>query len=175
MIINANTGEVTWPVDQDAGPSTNLVTVRVTDDALEPRSDTATFTVVVQADPHVVINDIMYHPTVANGEYVELHNFSQSVGLPRGAWLEKRPAVAVVDCWTVADAAKGTMTIRATVANASAADVELAIDGSFRSWNGDTIDYPSVEQQAVTVAAGVALLHHYVVKDDTLRRMLPGR
>ncbi len=45
--INPATGVFTWTPTEAQGPSTNSITVRVTDDGLPPLSDTKTFTVVV--------------------------------------------------------------------------------------------------------------------------------
>src|SRR5947208_2024655 len=46
-IINATNGVFTWTPTEAQGPSTNLITVLVTDDGSPPSSDTRSFTVVV--------------------------------------------------------------------------------------------------------------------------------
>ncbi|MHB9005888.1 MAG: lamin tail domain-containing protein [Limisphaerales bacterium] len=84
--VDPQTGVFTWSVGGDVGPSTNAVTVRVSDDALEAKSASRTFTVVVVAEPRVVINEIMYQPTVSGGEYVELHNSSTNVTWDLSGW-----------------------------------------------------------------------------------------
>src|SRR5206468_3458729 len=45
--IDPNSGVFTWTPSETQGPSTNLVTVRVTDNGSPPLSDTKNFTVVV--------------------------------------------------------------------------------------------------------------------------------
>ena len=45
--LHPNTGVLTWTPTEAQGPSTNLITVRVTDDGSTPLSDTRSFTVVV--------------------------------------------------------------------------------------------------------------------------------
>src|SRR2546430_5454349 len=45
--INLTNGVFTWTPTEAQGPSTNLITVRVTDDGSPPSSDTGSFTVVV--------------------------------------------------------------------------------------------------------------------------------
>jgi hypothetical protein len=47
MIINTNTGAISWTPTEAQGPSTNIVTVRVTDDGTPNLSDTKSFTVFV--------------------------------------------------------------------------------------------------------------------------------
>ena len=46
-VINSATGVLTFSPDESQGPSTNVFTVRVTDNGVPPLSDTRTFTVVV--------------------------------------------------------------------------------------------------------------------------------
>src|SRR5207244_205532 len=45
--VGASTGVFTWTPSAAQGPSTNVVTVRVTDNGTPPLSDTKSFTVVV--------------------------------------------------------------------------------------------------------------------------------
>ena len=47
MTINTNTGAISWTPTEAQGPSTNTVTVRVTDNGQPPLSDTKSFTVFV--------------------------------------------------------------------------------------------------------------------------------
>jgi hypothetical protein len=84
--IDPQTGVFTWTIGPDAGPSTNQVTVRVTDDALDAQSTSRTFTVWVQAQPKIVINEIMFHARAANAEYVELHNWSTNTSWALAGW-----------------------------------------------------------------------------------------
>ncbi|HEX7863108.1 MAG TPA: lamin tail domain-containing protein [Verrucomicrobiae bacterium] len=83
--INSS-GAFSWavPVDQAAG--TNTITVRVTDNGPGILSATATFRVIVQPQVRVVINEIMHSPSVANGEYVEIHNGSGTTTWNISGW-----------------------------------------------------------------------------------------
>src|SRR5439155_17203411 len=45
--INSTNGVFSWTPTEAQGPSTNLITVRVTDNGSPPSSDTGSFTVVV--------------------------------------------------------------------------------------------------------------------------------
>ena len=77
--IDAAGGRFAWSVGYDHGPSTNAITVRVTDDGPGALSAARTFTVVVQPRWHVVINEIMYCPAVTNAQFIELFNSSTNV------------------------------------------------------------------------------------------------
>src|SRR5207302_1417169 len=48
VLLDANTGVLTWTPTEAQGPSTNLITVRVTDNGAPPLSATNSFTVVVR-------------------------------------------------------------------------------------------------------------------------------
>ncbi|MFN0068624.1 MAG: lamin tail domain-containing protein [Limisphaerales bacterium] len=74
--VDPQTGVFTWPVPVDAPAGTNTITVRVTDDALQPLSAAQTFRVIVRPAVRVVISEIMYHPAAANAEFIELANTS---------------------------------------------------------------------------------------------------
>ena len=85
--IDPASGLFVWPVGSDVGPSTNKITVRVTDDDLrDPKSATRTFTVTVVAEPRIVINEIMYKAPTPGAEYVELHNFSTNTTWDISGW-----------------------------------------------------------------------------------------
>src|SRR5207237_5138747 len=45
--INPTNGVYTWPATVPHGPSTNLITVRVTDNASPPSTDVRSFTIIV--------------------------------------------------------------------------------------------------------------------------------
>src|SRR6266511_1277261 len=47
VVIDSKSGVLTWRPTEAEGPSTNLITVQVTDNGTPPRSDTKSFTVVV--------------------------------------------------------------------------------------------------------------------------------
>lgn len=85
--IDSSTGFFGWHVGDDFGPSTNVITVRVTDDDLRnPKSATRSFTVVVIAEPHIVINEIMHKAPTPGAEYVELHNWSTNTTWDISGW-----------------------------------------------------------------------------------------
>jgi len=48
MTINTNTGVLVWRPTEAQGPSTNLITLQVTDNALPPMSDLRSFTIIVK-------------------------------------------------------------------------------------------------------------------------------
>ncbi len=83
LTIDPASGWILWPVDGDAGPSTNHVVVRVTDDGPGKLSATQMLQVVVVPQPHLVINEIMYRPTTNLTEFIEVANNSawQTVSL----------------------------------------------------------------------------------------------
>ncbi|MCX8109571.1 MAG: lamin tail domain-containing protein [Verrucomicrobiae bacterium] len=86
--IDPGSGLLIWPIGADVGPSTNTITVRVTDDDLrDPKSSTRSFVVVVVAVPRIVINEIMYRAPVTGAEYVELHNWSTNKTWDISGWL----------------------------------------------------------------------------------------
>ena len=84
--IDPNSGQFAWTVGEDAGPSTNRITVRVTDDAINPQSASKTFTVIVRAIPRIVINEVMYRPSTAGAEFVELFNVSSNTAWSLAGW-----------------------------------------------------------------------------------------
>jgi hypothetical protein len=85
--IDPATGLFTWPIGEDAGPSTNTIAIQVTDDdASDPKSASRSFTVVIVAEPRVVINEIMYKAPTAGAEYVELHNWSTNTAWDLSGW-----------------------------------------------------------------------------------------
>src|SRR3989442_1204946 len=47
MTLGSATGVLTWTPSEAQGPSTNVITVRVTDNGTPPLSDTKSFTVIV--------------------------------------------------------------------------------------------------------------------------------
>ncbi len=84
--IEPSTGLFTWSIGCDVGPSTNVITVRVTDETLDAKTTTQTFTVTVVAEPRIVINEIMYKPQTPGAGYVELHNWSTNVSWDISGW-----------------------------------------------------------------------------------------
>jgi hypothetical protein len=84
--IEPQTGSFTWNIPPDAGASTNRIIVVVTDNALEARSASRAFTVIVRPRLRVVIHEIMYAPATARTEFVELSNFSTATGWNLAGW-----------------------------------------------------------------------------------------
>ena len=84
--VDPQSGVFLWAIGEDAGPSTNRITVRVTDDALDAKSAARTFTVVVVAQVRIVINEIMYRPAPAGAEFVEIHNTSTNTSWRLDGW-----------------------------------------------------------------------------------------
>ncbi|MBM3881392.1 MAG: hypothetical protein FJ387_16980, partial [Verrucomicrobia bacterium] len=84
--VDPQSGVFNWPIGVDVPPSTNRITIRVTDDAIEARSASQTFTVVVVAQVRIVINEIMYRPDASGAEFVELHNGSASTAWSLEGW-----------------------------------------------------------------------------------------
>ncbi len=74
--IDPNTGEFLWAVPPQAGATTNDLEVVVTDSGPGNLTDSAPFRLVTRPRFRVVINEIMYRPSAANGGYVELLNAS---------------------------------------------------------------------------------------------------
>jgi len=76
--INASTGAFAWTPAYAAAASTNLITVRVTDNGPSQLSASRTLRITVQQRFLTTINEIMYAPVAAGAAYVELHNPSVS-------------------------------------------------------------------------------------------------
>lgn len=72
--IDPNSGLLVWVTPDDTGPTTNTITVTVTDGGPGNLTDSKSFTVITVPKFRAVINEIMYHPTAANTAYVELFN-----------------------------------------------------------------------------------------------------
>lgn len=76
MTIAPDSGWIVYTPDPDLGPATHDITVRVSDDHPSPVSDTRAFRVIVSAQSHAVINEILYRPTAHASEFIELLNNS---------------------------------------------------------------------------------------------------
>jgi hypothetical protein len=70
----SSSGLFSWQVPVDQTASTNTITVRVTDNGPGSLFVETTFRVIVQPLVRVAINEVMYAPSAANGEYIELIN-----------------------------------------------------------------------------------------------------
>lgn len=84
--VDPDTGVFTWRIGDDAGASTNLLTLRVTDDALEPKSASRSFRVTVLAQPRIVLNEIHYRAAAGGAEFVELYNPSTNTAWSLSGW-----------------------------------------------------------------------------------------
>lgn len=84
--VDFATGLFTWAIGGDVGPSTNRITLCVTDDTLDARTTCQSFTVIVHADPRIVINEIMYRPPASGAPYVELYNASTNTAWNVAGW-----------------------------------------------------------------------------------------
>ncbi|MGZ5544762.1 MAG: lamin tail domain-containing protein, partial [Limisphaerales bacterium] len=72
--IDTVSGLFTWQTPLDGAALTNQIFVVVTDDGPGALSNTNSFFVTLIPRFRAIINEIMYHPTLANAEYVELIN-----------------------------------------------------------------------------------------------------
>lgn len=72
--IDLVSGQFTWQIPADGASLTNKATVFVIDDSADALNDSKTITIKVKPKFRAVINEIMYHPNVANAAYVELIN-----------------------------------------------------------------------------------------------------
>lgn len=84
LTIDPATGWIVWTAGADQGSSTNDLVIRVTDDGPGLASATQGLRVVVLPQPHLVLNEIHYHPLTPLTEFVEILNNStrqtQSLG-----------------------------------------------------------------------------------------------
>ncbi|PYJ81846.1 MAG: hypothetical protein DME22_20215 [Verrucomicrobia bacterium] len=129
--LHPDTGVLTWTPTEAQGPSTNLITVRVTDDGSTPLSDTRSFTVVVNevnSPPELMpVPDLTIRPgsrlIMTNRAYdpdipPNILTFSLGIGAPVGAAI---------------DASNGVFTWQPTAAQAdstNAVTVWVTDDGS---------------------------------------------
>ncbi|HEY6227715.1 MAG TPA: lamin tail domain-containing protein, partial [Verrucomicrobiae bacterium] len=72
--IDTVSGQFTWQTPDDGAPLVNDISVVVTDDGPGALTDTNTFRVTLIPKFRATINEIMYHPSVANAAYIELIN-----------------------------------------------------------------------------------------------------
>lgn len=77
-ILDPNTGVFAWTTGEDAGATTNVVTVRVTDNGPGNLSHSRTFTVITRPRFKVALSEVMYRPLTNRAEYVELANPSST-------------------------------------------------------------------------------------------------
>lgn len=82
--LDAQTGEFLWQTPPDVGATTNRITLVVTDDGPGNLSQSASFTVITRPRFSAVIHEIMHHPSVSGGGYIELFNPSAITTQPLG-------------------------------------------------------------------------------------------
>ena len=126
MNLDSSTGVLTWTPTEAQGPSTNLITVRVTDNGEPQSSDTKSFTVVVNeansaptmtviADETVYPNSLVTLTAAVTDPDIPANSltFGLDPGAPSGASID--PANGLFR-WTASDATPGTnvFTIRVT-------------------------------------------------------------
>jgi hypothetical protein len=91
MTLNPASGVLTWTPSEAQGPSTNLVTVRVTDDGSPPRSDTRGFSVVVNEVNAAPIWTAVQNPTLTLGQSLDFNLASLT---NHGLWREVYAGIA---------------------------------------------------------------------------------
>ncbi len=74
--INPASGEFQWHVGDDAGASTNRISVRVSDDAPTPLLATRSFEIITRPRPKIVINEVLRRPQTSGTQFIELFNRS---------------------------------------------------------------------------------------------------
>ncbi len=125
--VNATTGVLTWTPSETQGPSTNTITVRVTDNGAPAASATNSFTVIVNEVNTAPVLSSLVNRTIAEGATltftavatdadrpVNVLTYSLDPGAPAGATIH--PTTGVFS-WTPTEAqgpATNTITVRAT-------------------------------------------------------------
>src|SRR5205809_798393 len=126
--INATNGVFTWTPTEAQGPSTNLITVRVTDDGSPPSSDARSFQIVVTEANQAPVLVVPADQTIDEMSTLVVTNtatdadlpantltFSLDPGAPAGASIN---ATNGVFTWTpTASQAPGTNTVTVRVAD----------------------------------------------------------
>jgi hypothetical protein len=82
MTINPSSGVVTWTPTEDQGPSTNLITVKVTDNGAPPASDTRSFTVIVTEANSAPVLTVPGTQTIAELSTLTVTNTASDADLP---------------------------------------------------------------------------------------------
>src|SRR5207249_1455260 len=83
--LNPSSGVLSWTPSQAQGPSTNLITVRVTDSGAPPLSDTKSFTVVVTEANSALVLTVPTSQTVAELSTLTATNSASDADLPANA------------------------------------------------------------------------------------------
>lgn len=84
--LDSRTGIFSWIIPEDPQTGRHEITIRVTDDGPGGLSAEQKLTVDVQGALRVAINEILHRPSLANAEFVELHNYSTLNTIDLGGW-----------------------------------------------------------------------------------------
>jgi hypothetical protein len=82
VLLDPETGVLTWTPSEEQGPSTNLITVKATDDGIPPFSDTHSFTVVVKEVNAPPVLAYIADQVVLMGSELVITNFATDTDLP---------------------------------------------------------------------------------------------
>ncbi|HPW92932.1 MAG TPA: putative Ig domain-containing protein [Verrucomicrobiota bacterium] len=80
--LNPATGVFTWTPTEAQGPSTNTITVRVTDDAPTPATDSRTFTIIVNEVNEAPVLAALANKTIAEGGTLSFTAAATDADLP---------------------------------------------------------------------------------------------
>lgn len=80
--LNPTTGVFSWTPDEDQGPSTNSITVIVTDNGVPVLSDSKTFSVVVNEVNSTPVLDPILNATITEGETLVVTNSASDSDIP---------------------------------------------------------------------------------------------
>src|SRR5947199_4861504 len=99
--LNPSSGVLTWTPTEAQGPSTNLITVRVTDNGAPPSSDTRSFKIVVTESNHAPVLSPISDQIAFSGTQLRVANYATDDDVPANKFtysLEPgAPAGAVID------------------------------------------------------------------------------
>ncbi len=143
--INPNTGAFTWTTTEAHGPSTNTVTVVVSDDASPPLSTTNTFQVIIQEVNQAPVLVLPNNPALDENAPVNLSVSATDADLPANAMmfelvsgppgLALNPTTGVITWIPTEEQGPGkyTVTVKVTDTNPDAiTDKDLSTTGSFQ-------------------------------------------
>jgi hypothetical protein len=85
LTINPANGAISWTPDEAQGPSTNTITVRVTDNGSPPRSDTNSFTVVVTEVNSAPVLAAIADRTIHQGTTLMITNTATDPDIPNNS------------------------------------------------------------------------------------------
>jgi hypothetical protein len=117
MLINTNTGVITWTPAEDQAPSTNTVTVRVTDDGSPSTNDTKSFVIVVTETNSAPVLAAISDRVQFAGSQLTITNVAIDADIPTNTLtfsLDSAPTGMVINAssgvisWTPSEAQIGT-------------------------------------------------------------------